>query len=337
MPIKYRLAVFFILCLFVHGCASTPVPVSSKEADLQDLCSRHNIQWHLDSINQVVTLSRANVSAKILLGSSLVIVDNEQVTLSSPVVRKGGTVIVPSDFQLKVIDSLIGKARYAAVKFKRILIDAGHGGKDPGAIGVTGLKEKIVVLDIAKRLKHRLEKRGIDVVVTRETDKFISLEGRAKAAQELKADLFISIHANASRAKASSGLEVYYLRQLDRADKNNTFAAKNFKEFFDRFNMKKGVPALEEIILDIGYLYKQSESKKIADYIGRNTSDTINSKDRGSRAAGFFVLKNTIIPAVLVEVGFLSNRREEGLLKTSSYRQKIAEGLANSILEYVSQ
>ncbi|MFA5059219.1 MAG: N-acetylmuramoyl-L-alanine amidase [Candidatus Omnitrophota bacterium] len=331
-----RLAGFFILGFILAGCATAPVRPAMEEFSLKDLCDQNNIEWNLDSVSQVVTLNRGGMTAKVLLGSNLVMVDGEKFILGGSVRRQHGSVIVPFDFKSKIIDRLVAETEYPIKKFRRILIDPGHGGKDPGAIGATGLKEKVVVLDIARKLKRTLEKHGIKAVMTRDKDEFISLARRAEIAQEIKADLFVSVHANASRSRSSHGFEVYYLRELDYKAKRDIQAVKNYEELFKHFEMKRSIPALKEILIDMLYSHKQGESRKLANYIAKNTSDNANSKDRGSHSAGFFVLKNTIIPAVLVEVGFVSNRQEEQLLKTSSHRQKIAEGIAKSILEYAS-
>ena len=218
-----------------------------------------------------------------------------------------------------------------------MIIDAGHGGKDPGAISRTGLKEKNIVLDIAQRLKKGLEEKGMKVIMTRDRDEFIPLEERAQIANKSKADLFISIHANSSRAKSVHGIEVYYLRNLDNVTRRDVQLGTNYKEMFSHFTMRQNEPTLERILLDMMYAHKQSESKKLARYLTKNTADTVNSMDRGSKSSAFFVLKNTLIPAVLAEVGFLSNKSEENLLATAGYRQEIADGLAKSIIAYASK
>ncbi len=323
------------MALLFKGCAAAPpVQAPPEEYRLKELCERRNVAWELDSVSQVVTLSRNGLKAKAMVGSDLVIIGEKKITLSAPLKRSKGVVIVPPDFKHKVLDELSRKISYEARKFKQIVIDPGHGGKDPGTMGRSGLKEKTVVLDIAQRLKKELEGAGIKVMMTRDSDKFISLEERARMANKSQADLFISIHANASRAKSVQGLEVYSFRDIDKATWREIESGEHYRGMFRRLSMKQDDRTLEHILLDMLYSYKQAESRKLGRYLTKNTANSISSMNRGMRTSGFFVLKNTVIPAVLVEVGFLSNKEEERLLNTPSYRQEVADGLAKSIIEY---
>ena len=148
------------------------------------------------------------------------------------------------------------------------------------------------------------------------------------------ADIFISIHANASKNRGTQGMEVYYLRDLGWSEKNEPQRTKNHKIAFKRFTMKKNDSSLEKILNDMMYTYKKSESKRLARFVMDTTARKADIRNLGAKSAGFFVLRNTLIPAILVEVGYVTNFREEDLLKNSWYRQKIADGLAKSILEY---
>lgn len=335
---KFQLIGLIFAGLLFHGCAAAPPRQAPlDESILKNLCSRYDVEWSFDSVSQVVTLSRQGSKAKAMIGSDLVIIGDEKITLSGPLKRQKGAVIVPPDFRRKVIDRLTQKVEYVVKKFRKIILDPGHGGKDPGTTGRTGLKEKNVVLDIAKRLKKRLEEQGIDITMTRASDVFISLEDRARMANRSKADLFVSIHANYSRTRGVHGLEVYYLRHLDEATKREIRKTMNFNEMFRQFSMNQGEPALQQILLDMMYANKQTESRKLSGYLVRTTADSIKSEERGSKTAGFFVLKNTVIPAILVEVGFLSNKNEEYLLGTGEYRQEVADSLAKSIIEYANK
>lgn len=336
-----KLKIFAVVLFVVSlaGCAAVPVQTTlpAESLLLKDMCTRYGIEWQWDSVSQIVTLESEGKTAKAMVGSDLIVVEGEQINLSAPLKRDKGMVMVPADFKWKVVDRLIKKVEYVVQKFQTIIIDAGHGGKDPGTSGRSGLKEKTVVLDIALKLRNILRDKGIKVIMTRDTDEFIALEDRAKIANKSNADLFISIHANYSRTRSVRGMEVYYLRNLDDITRRDTQLSTNYKEALGRLAMKKGDATLDRILLDLMYENKQIESRKIAKYVTKNTSDDINSVDRGSKMAGFSVLKNTLIPAVLVEVGFLSNKSEEDLLSTSSYREQVAESLAKSILEYADK
>ena len=143
-------------------------PISAhKEIYLKDVCKKNGIYWQWDHVSQVATLEYKGVTAKVLVGSDLVLVGKDRVTLSAPVRMIQSTVVVPLDFQSKVIVRLRQEALqqqgYRYPKIRKIIIDAGHGGKDPGAIGRSGVQEKKVVLDISKLLKQILQNRGYKV------------------------------------------------------------------------------------------------------------------------------------------------------------------------------
>jgi len=228
----------------------------------------------------------------------------------------------------------IDRRSYKYKKISKVVIDAGHGGKDPGATGRTGLKEKIVVLDIARRLKKILENQGIEVVMTRSKDKFITLQQRTEIASSSKSDLFVSVHANSSPARSVYGIEIYTLKQLGFLEKNEEQRKENYRKMYGSLSMNKKDKELQSIVTDMMDTNKQAESLELASRVANKMVRILKTKNRGLKKSRFFVLRNTIVPAVLVEVGFLSNPKEEKLLKTKAYRQKVANGLARGILEY---
>ncbi len=330
----------FLICIvlvMMSGCARVQ-PVTEQEEDLQVLCDRNTVEWQLDSVSQVVTLRKGSNHAKALVGSDVVVIGDQKITLSAPLRRVKGVIVVPMDFKRKVIDALMTRNEYvgAVKKFKEIIVDPGHGGKDPGARSKFGTEEKTIVLDIGKRLKRDLEDKGFRVIMTRSTDDFISLERRTEIASQSKADLFVSIHANSSKSKGAKGVEIYYLRELDAVEKKEEQMRQNQKILFKQYAMNQDSPALGNIVADMMYSYKREESERLAIYLNRRIASSTSRESRGSKAAGFFVLRNTMIPAVLVEVGFLTNPSEERSLKTIEYRQKIADSLAQSIEEYTN-
>lgn len=350
---KFRLGALLAL-LFFYGCAGKSINTSSlqKGVYLNDILNRYHFSLYWDSIDQVVTLS-SDVEADIRLmeGSSIVYWGEREVLLDAEVKIVKSRVVVPLDFKQKILDkisvmpmvSVVNTRREKKydkpkrlVKIKEIIIDPGHGGRDPGAISRSGIEEKDVVLDIALQLKKLLIKKGLSVNLTREDDTFISLARRTEIASERKAQLFVSIHANSSRYRNVSGLEVYSLKELDSLEKNELQRLENQRLLFSRLQMQKKSPVLENIISDMLYGFKRSQSDELADVMGMRTSRRVKTKNRGVKYARFFVLRNTLIPAVLVEVGFLSNPREEKMLRNEAYRFKIAQGLAQSILEYAA-
>ena len=350
--VTYHFIVFFIVTFLITGCATQrsiqSLTVVEESYPLIELCDKYNILWQWDHVTQTVILNKADKEARVMVSSRLVLVDNKRILLSKPVMMSKSVVIVPRDFYAKVIQSLKAKRivknkkkhqhaqkKYVVRDVKTIVIDAGHGGKDPGALGHRGLKEKIVVLDIAKRLNKILLVQRYKVIMTRRTDKFISLQKRTEIASDKKADIFISIHANSSPAKSARGVEVFSSKNLLYADKNEAQYLKNHRILFKNYNMERSDKNLNKIISDMLYKYKQGESVILANAISEKMKKGLKVKDRGIKHSKFFVLRNNLMPAVLVEVGFLSNTREEKLLGTATYRQKIAESIAQGVFAYV--
>jgi len=309
-------------------------PLPFTGLDLKELCEENHVLWDWDSISQVVTLDRGGVKARALIDSEIVIVGTDKVTLSHPITWREQAIIVPPDFEERIIDQLTATMTLLEPVVYKVVIDAGHGGKDPGAIGRTGLYEKEVALDIARRLTDVLKQKGFDVSMTRNKDEFLTLEERTEIASQQKPDLFVSVHANSCRTRRVSGVEVYSLRELSWEEKKEPQRKKNKNIMFGLLKMKKGDPVLEDVIADMLYTHKREKSSHMALQVAKDISGCMATDNRGHRTAGFFVLRNTLCPSILVEVGFLSNIREEKLLRTSSYRQKIADSLAESIYNY---
>lgn len=223
--------------------------------------------------------------------------------------------------------------RVLGLKLGRVVIDPGHGGHDEGTHGPTGLTEKEVVLDIAKRLGALLEQNlGTEVVFTREDDTFIPLEERTRIANEHKADLFLSIHANSSPVRSVSGVESYYL---------NFTTSKTALEVATRENAtaQSSIFDLQQVLQKIAVKDKIDESREFAARI-QNALFAISAKtnsaarDRGVKKAPFVVLIGASMPSVLAEIGFLTNSNDEALLRNPAHRQKIAEALYKGIASY---
>ena len=330
-----------VLIFGAGGCVTAPGPsvaVSPGELLLKDICAANDISWQWDPITQIADLDYKGARAKVLVGSNIVLVGRERVTLSAPVRVADSSVIAPPDFRDKVVQRLRREATRAdapqITKFRKIIIDAGHGGKDPGAIGVDGVQEKGIVLDISLRLGKILKERGHTVTMTRDTDEFITLEERTKITSRANADLFISVHANSSPARNVTGLEVYVAHDMSLKDRNEDQRRENQKLLFQRLSMAGDSQDVGTIVADMLYTYKQSEAIKFADYLAEATGLGIRAKNRGVKGSRFFVVRNTLIPAVLVEVGFLTNAKEARQLQDQTYRQQIASVLAESIMDY---
>jgi N-acetylmuramoyl-L-alanine amidase len=225
-------------------------------------------------------------------------------------------------------------------KVKTVVIDPGHGGKDPGAIGQNGLREKDVVLSVGKRLGEILKQRyGFNVIYTRQTDIFIPLDERTEIANSKGADLFISIHANASRRKAAKGIETYFLNWSNDDDALRVAAREN-NTSIARMKVLRG--GLSGILNDLARTNKRDESIRLAQRVQTSMVNTIKRKYRGTTDLGvknalFYVLVGAEMPSALVEISFISNRYEERLLKSRSYREKISEGIAKGVDAYFKE
>ena len=225
--------------------------------------------------------------------------------------------------------------RTLGLKIGRIVIDAGHGGHDTGTIGPTGLMEKDLCLDVALRLGKIIEQRlpGADVVYTRSDDTFVPLEERTNIANQAKADLFISIHANSSRDHAARGIETYYLNLKGSAEAMEVAARENASS-------QDGVHDLQDLVKKIARTEKIDESKELAEDIQDSLAKRIQKsskpvKNRGVRKAPFVVLIGADMPSILTEISFLSNPADERMLKKPEQRQKVAEGLYQGVASYL--
>lgn len=216
---------------------------------------------------------------------------------------------------------------------RRIVVDAGHGGKDPGAIGPGGIKEKDVVLDLARKVGARLEKElGCEVVLTRNKDVFIPLEERTAIANKVGADLFISIHANASEDQRAYGTETYYLN-FSKNDKAVAVAAR------ENGTSLKQVGDLEMILLDLMANSKINESSHLAaeiqkSLVGHLTPRFPQVRDLGVRQGPFYVLLGATMPSVLVEAAFISHPREEKWLTQDGFQERTAEAIIAGVRNY---
>ena len=224
-------------------------------------------------------------------------------------------------------------ARQLGANVKRIVVDAGHGGKDPGTRSGS-LREKDIVLDIAKQVEKELTARGFEVVMTRDDDEFVPLEKRAFIANDSGADLFLSIHANAARNRRARGLETFYLNLADSPEAEEVAARENATANVRMADM----PKLIEQIMNNNRI---EESRELAGAMQQSMAMRVLGREehplnRGVKTAGFHVLLGAKMPAILVEVGFVSNRAEAKLLRTEPHRKKIAVAIADGVARYLT-
>jgi N-acetylmuramoyl-L-alanine amidase len=223
--------------------------------------------------------------------------------------------------------------RVLGLKLGRVVIDPGHGGHDQGTAGPSGLLEKELVLDVSLRIGQLLKEMGVsDVVFTRDTDVYVGLEERPAIASRARADLFLSIHANSSPIRNISGAETYYLNftsvkaDLDVAARENASTQKSMFE-------------LRELLQKIALKDKLDESREFATRVQSSLAafwakSNEASFNRGVKKAPFVVLIGATMPSILAEIGFISNPKDEAMLKRDDYRQQLADAVARGVMKY---
>ena len=230
------------------------------------------------------------------------------------------------------LDGKFSLARQLGLSVARVVIDAGHGGHDPGA-QANGVNEAELTLDVASRLSRLLQKQpGVEVVMTRDTDVFIPLEERTAIANREGADLFLSIHANASRNPKAHGVETYFLNFANNAEAEAVAARENSTS-------GRAMHSLPDIVKAIALNNKIDESRDFAEIVQRSMVHKLGTRnkqlrDLGVKQAPFVVLIGASMPSVLAEISFVTHRQEGILLKSGAYRQQIAEALFDAVIKY---
>ncbi|MBL81380.1 MAG: N-acetylmuramoyl-L-alanine amidase [Rhodospirillaceae bacterium] len=279
-------------------------------------------------------LTRFKLAQKSLLANGLAVIQSNQVpaekiavepvSLPQPVSRHGkvaSPVAHPSALDRKWI----------------VAIDAGHGGKDPGAVGLAGTKEKEITLAAAQQLASELRKTGkVSSRLIRSSDRFYKLRQRIEIARDMGADLFISLHADSAPRKAARGISVFTLSDTA-SDKEAAYIAQqeNKADLVGGPDLAVEDPAAANALLSMFQRETMNESSRLAAAILNEIHDMPGGDKRGHRFAGFAVLKSPDIPSVLVEMGFLSNKEDEKNLNSERYRHKLTQRLSNAIVSYL--
>lgn len=315
-------SLLFLCTLMACGCATTTErPLAgnrllqiegSSYLPLAAIAARHALRMEWDAKAQRVDLEKEGLHLRLRIGSTVVVANGETEMLDRPVLLHTNTVVVPASFSKSLSHYLPAEEILPEhpVRIQRAIVDAGHGGDDMGAVGKMGLKEKQINLDIARRLTNELEAQGLSVTMTRKDDYFISLYQRTYIANREEGDFFVSVHCNASRNRDVDGFEVYYATPLEGPSEEVTVAEASPADSF------------------------YESSMELAGHITSAMETHLSSPNRGVKSARFFVLKGVHMPAVLVEVGYISNAEEETLLEEKSYRQNVAEAIAEGVLAY---
>ncbi len=281
-------------------------------------------------------MSNADISSPLLVHGldSVPAPSNEDILL--PYGRGADPVSGVSDYRMLLEQPDVAIAELFGLGVHTIVIDAGHGGEDPGAIGANGLMEKDITLKIARLLRDRLEgRKGINAIMTRDADVTLSLKQRVEYARQHEADLLVSIHLNTIPDDPMIIVETYYFGPP--ADAQSMTVAKK-----ENYHSGYAMAEFRELIAGLGDTLKQQESRKLASHIQKNIYETLGRHNRdiinvGIKTAPFVVLLGAEIPSVLAEVTCISNTEEEARLATPAYRDKIAGALERGILSYLKQ
>jgi len=240
------------------------------------------------------------------------------------------------DFHRPVTEA-IGERSERAAPLRMIVLDAGHGGHDPGATGPSGLAEKDLVLDVTRRVAKLVEAElGVRILLTRSDDTFVTLRDRTSIANRERADLFVSIHGNAHRQIDSAGVETYFLSS-EATDSGARQAAAVENSVVQLENPAGGrgrADIVKAILWDLAQSEFQAESSRLAEIVQDSMTRSLRIPNRGVKQAGFYVLGGAAMPAILVEIGFVTNPREERRLRESRYRDEIARAILAGLAEY---
>jgi N-acetylmuramoyl-L-alanine amidase len=309
--------------LRMNGTLYVPVPAILRAYGMS--------LFSADGVRYVFSSERLQV--ELVPGSPVAVINGRAITMDGPAAWSEGKLMVPIYLALQTLPLQFPQEGYPVISHPgklRIVIDPGHGGFDPGAVGEDGTEEKEVALAIARRAGNILEKRGFEVVMTRDGDEFIPLRRRARMANRRRAEIFVSIHANAAYNQLAEGVETFYyapafdfLSQSLAVLENAVLQLEAGKEKDDEDGngAEEGIP--ERILTSV----------RLAQKIQNRLVDATEGPDRGVKSAEFYVLRYTRMPSILVETGFLSNELENGLLGEAAYRDRVAEAIALGIAD----
>jgi len=216
-------------------------------------------------------------------------------------------------------------------RFDVVVIDAGHGGHDDGATGPKGLAEKDLVLDVSRRLAERLESRGLRVVLTRDDDTFVPLEQRTSMANDARADLFVSIHANSAHTAEPRGIETYFVSLESTDDDASRVAARENEAFGEAARIPGADDPLMALLGDMIATEHVVESSHFAKIVQHELAEVDAASSRGVKQAPFVVLMGVQMPASLIEIGFLSNPSDEEALRAERHRGHLVDAMARAV------
>jgi N-acetylmuramoyl-L-alanine amidase len=309
------------------------VPAHAAGAPLVELRAYGRAQDHVyswDPVAKNAVLEGPSGSFRFHVGSDYYLKNGRLEKMTEPASFREDSVVVPAS----AVSAIPAEVPAVSHRLRRVVIDAGHGGKDPGATSPRGLEEKRVTLEVATEVKRLLERAGVEVVMTRSADVFIPLSQRAHIANKNNADLFVSIHANASTSPSLSGFELYTLSEATDDGALAVERAENAVIQFEPSARAAMSEKLETILWDLKETANRKQSIRAGSHIADHVVSAVETQARRQKSANFYVLKWTECPAVLVELAYLTNRADERKLRDPGYRSQIAEGVARGILSY---
>ncbi|MBN2461176.1 MAG: N-acetylmuramoyl-L-alanine amidase [Candidatus Cloacimonetes bacterium] len=302
-----------------------------------------------DILDQRLKINIYDNQLVVLINASYLFHGNKLYNCGQPVLARQGKYYLPVSFltdilpllypeQISYDSNVIRAATPVDSSIRKIVIDPGHGGKDPGAVGFSKENyEKDIVLRIALYLKKLLrEKTDLDVVLTRESDDFVSLQERTQLANRANADLFVSLHCNANLSNKVNGIEVYYLSTAI-TDEDRAAEALENSVVYDFEGGEEAVKRYDDlafILADMAQNEQLVESYELSSILQNNLVSSVDCRNNGVRQANFYVLRGAYMPAVLVELGYLTNKEEEKKLINESYQDKLAQAIYHGIKNF---
>ena len=334
---------------------------NNKFFSINDFLSSTGSEPYINEKTEKIVFYLDNKKIKITNGITFLLIDDNIYQLSSKVVRQNNEYFVHIDSFINIVNSSLqnlsiisnsseiiisstAKTKNVAIKnidieknkwkFSTIIIDPGHGGKDPGAVGYRGTLEKDIALDVAKRLEKKISKNmKVKTVLTRDEDIFLKLGGRTRIANENNGSLFISIHANAATDRRASGFETFLIGPNKNEAAVRVAARENSVLELEGVAGKK-LTNEDLIQATIAQSAFASKSEKFAALVQEEIGKRVQGKNRGVKQAGFYVLMGASMPNVLVELGFISNLAEEKKLRSSQYREVLATAIFRALEKY---
>ncbi len=318
--------------------------------NVYELKKLFDVQIDENILENNLTLSYKNQKLTFLISASYVIFDEDIYNFSYPLRAIEGkyylplntlTMILPKFDTQFAYDKDKGEITAAAYtyqssKIDMIVIDAGHGGKDPGAVGKDSY-EKVLTLEIAQKVAKSLALRGINVLLTRNKDEFVELRKRAQLANDYKADLFISIHCNASRQSSRKGTEVFILSTSKVTDERVQEAIAVENSVVSKYEGASALAHygdLDFILKDMALSEYLLASNDLAHCVQEQMVKLTGFTDRGVKQGPFYVLKGAFMPAILVELGFISNPTQEKQLNSEKYQAKFVQAIINGVMKF---